>query len=327
MSLPSDKPRLSKRSVVLATGALALLSVLFTLGRPMRAGEHDDYRTRMRQLRVSSAELEQDILRGHMGLPRAHGSSEQELAELRAGVAKLRATVPSFLSEQDRRTLNGVLDDYLRALADEEALLARLEEQKSRQAGPEETMATLRLLLDSPASPEAERLINTYLQMYERSVEGAERFRVILFAVSLLLVAFVLAVLMRLAHTGAALNVLNAELERRVEERTSALSSANTELRESEARKAAILESSLDGIISLDEGGRILEFNPAAEHIFRMPRAEALGRDFLSLALAASVKAEQSGVLQRALRADAAPGRATRLELSALRTDGNTFPA
>jgi PAS domain S-box-containing protein len=220
-----------------------------------------------------------------------------------------------------------VLDDYLRALADEEALLARLEEQKSRQAGPEETMATLRLLLDSPASPEAERLINTYLQMYERSVEGAERFRVILFAVSLLLVAFVLAVLMRLAHTGAALNVLNAELERRVEERTSALSSANTELRESEARKAAILESSLDGIISLDEGGRILEFNPAAEHIFRMPRAEALGRDFLSLALAASVKAEQSGVLQRALRADAAPGRATRLELSALRTDGNTFPA
>jgi PAS domain S-box-containing protein len=326
MSTPSDTPRLSKRSVVLATGALALLCVLFTLGRPMPAAEHDSYRTRMRQLRVLSAELEQDILRTHIGLPRAHGSSREELAGLRQRVAELRA-FPSFLEEQERRTLGAVLDDYLGALADEEALLVRLEEQRARGASEEERTATLRLLLDSPASPEAERLINTYLQFYEGALGRAERFRVTLFAVSLLLVAFVLAVLMRLARAGAALNTLNTELERRVEERTAALSTANTELRESEARKAAILESSLDAIISLDEAGRILDFNPAAEHIFRLPRSQALGRDFLSLALAASVKPEQRGALERALRADAFPGRATRLEVSALRTDGASFPA
>jgi len=316
--------RFSKRSVVLAAGALALLSVLFALGRPTRADEHDSYRTRLRQLRVRSAELEQDILRAHMGLPRAHGEPREEIAGLRARAEELR-NVPSFLAEPERRTLGAVLDDYLRALADEEALLVRLQQQDAGAAGDAE--ATLRQLLDSPASPEAERLINTYLQLYEGALARAERFRIILFAVSLMLVAFVMVVLFRLTRTGAALDALNAQLEARVEERTAALSTANAELRESEARKAAILESSLDGIISLDETGRILEFNPAAELIFRLPRAQAMGRDFLSLALAATVNAEQRATVARALRADAAPGRATRLELQGLRADGNTFPA
>ena len=77
------KTRLSKRSIVLAAGALALLCVLFALGRPMRAGEHDSYRTRLRQLRVLSAEWEQDLLRAHVGLPRQHGEPREELAGLR----------------------------------------------------------------------------------------------------------------------------------------------------------------------------------------------------------------------------------------------------
>ncbi|WPB74525.1 response regulator [Archangium violaceum] len=315
------KTRLSKRSVVLAAGALALLSVLFALGRPMRADEHDRYRTRLRQLRVQSAEMEQNLLRAHMGLARTHGEPREELAALRKRAEELRAA-PSFLTERERRTLNATVDDYLRALADEEALLVRFQAQQGAEAE-----ATLRQMMDSPASPEAERLITTYLQLYEGALARAERFRITLFAISLLLVAFVLAVLVRLARTGAALDALNAQLEARVEERTTALSTANEELRESEARKAAILESSLDGIISLDEAGRILEFNPSAEHIFQLPRAQALGRDFVSLALAATVKAEQRGTVARALRADATPGRATRLELQGLRADGGTFPA
>ncbi|WP_430384138.1 histidine kinase dimerization/phospho-acceptor domain-containing protein [Archangium violaceum] len=338
------KTLLSKRSVVLAAGALVLLCVLFALGRPMRAAEHDSYRTRLRQLRVKSAELEQDTLRTHLGLPQAQGSSPEKVAELRLRAAELRA-FPSLLPEREQRTLGAVLDAYVRALVDEELLLARLHEQTAGRPELEapraeletraralltqerEADATLRRLMEHPASLEAERLITTYLQLYEGALARAERFRIILFAFSLLLVAFVLMVLMRLARTGAALDTLNAELERRVEERTSAFATANAGLRESEDRKAAILESSLDGIISLDEGGRILEFNPAAEHIFRLPRAQALGRDFLSLELAVTVKAEQREKVRRALRADATPGHATRLELSCLRIDGSTFPA
>jgi len=58
--------------------------------------------------------------------------------------------------------------------------------------------------------------------------------------------------LVRLGQASRALNTLNSELEHRVEERTAALSAANTELRASEARKAAILEGSVDGIAALD---------------------------------------------------------------------------
>ncbi|MFL5355093.1 ATP-binding protein [Archangium sp.] len=398
------KTRLSKRSVVLAVGALALLCVLFALGRPMRAAEHDTYRTRLRQLRIQSAELEQAIPQLHPGSTDALDSSPEKLAALRLKATELR-DFPSLLPAQGQRELSAVLDSYVRALVDEELLLSRLLEQEAGRAETwadfgqrastlmnllppgeprgraraladavlasvdagsaarmEEAFASLAVLTagkpeleaarteletraralltqekgvdatpqrlqERRASPEAERLITTYLQLYESALASTEHFRIILFAFSLLLVAFVLAVLVRLARTGEALDTLNAELERRVVERTAALSTANAELSESEARKAAILEGSLDGIISLDETGRILEFNPAAEHIFRLPRAQALGREFLSRGLAATVNAELREKVTRALRADAEPGRATRLELSCLRTDGATFPA
>src|SRR6185369_13245614 len=40
------------------------------------------------------------------------------------------------------------------------------------------------------------------------------------------------------------------------------------ELKRSEARKAAILDSALDSILTIDQEGRITEFNPAAERTF-----------------------------------------------------------
>ena len=54
-------------------------------------------------------------------------------------------------------------------------------------------------------------------------------------------------------------------------------------LRQSEARNAAILETALDGIITVDHQGRIVEFNPAAEKTFGFTRAEALEMPFGAL--------------------------------------------
>ena len=48
--------------------------------------------------------------------------------------------------------------------------------------------------------------------------------------------------------------------------------------RELAAHHSAILEAALDCIITIDDQGRVLEFNPAAERTFGYRRDEAIGR-------------------------------------------------
>ncbi|MFP2932126.1 DAHL domain-containing protein, partial [Pyxidicoccus sp. 3LG] len=283
------RPRLSKRSVVLAAGALLLLCGLFAVGRPWAVAENDRYRTMLRQLRVASAELELDILRARQGLPEVHGSAPSDFAALRARAEELR-TFPGFLPDVDRRALGATLDAYERALTESESLLARSREADARGEKREADVA-LQALLERSSSAEAERLINTYLQLYERTQGRNERSRIAFFGVSLLLGAYVLVVLVRLSRASSELSTLNSDLEGRVEERTAALSTANEGLRASETRKASILEAAPDGILLLDAKGHLLELNPAAERTFRLTSAQAVGRDFLALALPASLPA------------------------------------
>ena len=53
----------------------------------------------------------------------------------------------------------------------------------------------------------------------------------------------------------------------------------NKSLRDSERRKAAIVGSAFDSIISFDANGRIIDFNPAAEQMFGRARAQVIGHD------------------------------------------------
>ena len=69
----------------------------------------------------------------------------------------------------------------------------------------------------------------------------------------------------------AQVSALNAELERRVAQRTEALG-------ESEGRLAGVIQSAMDSILTVDEEQRIVLFNAAAERMFRCPAAEALGQ-------------------------------------------------
>ena len=55
--------------------------------------------------------------------------------------------------------------------------------------------------------------------------------------------------------------------------------SVEERLRASEGRWRAVVESAVDGIIVIDEKGRIEAFNPAAERLFGYSEQEVLGRN------------------------------------------------
>jgi PAS domain S-box-containing protein len=59
---------------------------------------------------------------------------------------------------------------------------------------------------------------------------------------------------------------------------TRRLADSQRTLRISQARLDAVVSSAMDGIITIDEGQRIVLFNRAAERIFRLPVWEALGQ-------------------------------------------------
>ena len=97
-------------------------------------------------------------------------------------------------------------------------------------------------------------------------------------------------------------------------------------LRESEARKGAMLEAALDAIVSIDAGGRIIEFNPAAEAMFGYPREQVLGAQMVELIVPPALRARHREGLRRYLGGGEPRILGRRVELSALRVDGTEFP-
>ncbi|MFM8271181.1 MAG: PAS domain S-box protein [Gemmata sp.] len=101
---------------------------------------------------------------------------------------------------------------------------------------------------------------------------------------------------------------------------------AERRTRESEARKAAILHSALDSIISIDHEGRVVDFNPAAEFTFGCPAASVIGRLFGDLFVPPAYREAHKRGMERFLRTGEGPALNRRLELPALRADGTEFP-
>ncbi len=98
-------------------------------------------------------------------------------------------------------------------------------------------------------------------------------------------------------------------------------------LRESEARKSAILESALDAIITMDQDGRIVDFNPAAEELLRCGRAQAHGRTVAELMIPERLREKHQQGLKRVLDTGHSSIIGRRFEIAALRADGSEFEA
>jgi PAS domain S-box-containing protein len=92
------------------------------------------------------------------------------------------------------------------------------------------------------------------------------------------------------------------------------------------AAQAAILQAALDAILTIDHEGRIVEFNPAAEHIFGHKRNEVLGRDMAGLLIPPRLREQHHRGLARNLATGEGPVLGRRIEMPALRSDGVEFP-
>src|SRR5437667_63119 len=89
------------------------------------------------------------------------------------------------------------------------------------------------------------------------------------------------------------------------------------------ALNRAMLDSALDAIITMDAGGRVREFNPAAERIFGFKRAEAIGKELAELIVPPELRAQHRRGLAHYLKTGEGPVLGHRIEITGLRSDGS----
>jgi PAS domain S-box-containing protein len=102
---------------------------------------------------------------------------------------------------------------------------------------------------------------------------------------------------------------------------------ADDALWQSETRKAAILDSVLDCIVTMDADGRVIEFNVAAERTFGYTRAEAIGRLLADLIIPPRFRAAHAAGLAQYLATGQGPLIGKLTEVVAVRSDGTEIPA
>ena len=93
----------------------------------------------------------------------------------------------------------------------------------------------------------------------------------------------------------------------------------------SEALSAAIVAAATDSIITFDEAGRIVEFNPAAEQTFGRLRADVLGQPIHMLIMPPHQRERYTESIARFVASGARHGR--RNEIEAMRADGAPIPS
>ncbi|HEX2411458.1 MAG TPA: PAS domain S-box protein [Solirubrobacteraceae bacterium] len=97
-------------------------------------------------------------------------------------------------------------------------------------------------------------------------------------------------------------------------------------LRESDARKSAIIDAAFDCVITMDHHGDVIEVNDRAEQTFGYTAAEMVGRELAELIVPPELRDAHRHGLARAVAAGAVHVPDHPLDLMAMRADGSEFP-
>ena len=112
------------------------------------------------------------------------------------------------------------------------------------------------------------------------------------------------------------------ELKRRDAE----LSAKVSELEASEALKSSIFDHAMAALVSTDEAGHIVEFNPAAAGMFGIAREQALGRSVADVMIPPRLRDAHHAGMARVSAGGEQRIIGRRIEMTALRADGREFP-
>ncbi|HUQ12331.1 MAG TPA: PAS domain S-box protein [Steroidobacteraceae bacterium] len=101
---------------------------------------------------------------------------------------------------------------------------------------------------------------------------------------------------------------------------------AERALRLSEERNQLIVETALDGVITINQAGKITGWNTHAEKMFGWSRSEAMDRELAGLIIPESLREKHREGLKRYVSTGAARVLNKRIELSGLHRGGHEFP-
>jgi PAS domain S-box-containing protein len=123
------------------------------------------------------------------------------------------------------------------------------------------------------------------------------------------------------AELLATMSALGDQIGQAVERRRDA-----DALRAKEARHRTMLDAALDCVVTIDHEGRVVDFNPAAERTFGYRAEEAVGREMAELIVPPDLRERHRQGLARYLATETPVLLDRRVEITAMRADGSTFP-
>ena len=122
------------------------------------------------------------------------------------------------------------------------------------------------------------------------------------------------------------LSAKNIQLETEIEESAISLEQEVGLRVESEILSRRILDMALDAVISVDQAGKVIYWNPRAELIFGYSAPYAQGKSILQLVVEPREHSAIEGRLKQFINNDIKSIKADRFEMMAVRVDGQRIP-
>ena len=103
-------------------------------------------------------------------------------------------------------------------------------------------------------------------------------------------------------------------------------SQADKALRHNEKKLLAVIDGALDGIVTINETGALVEFNPAAERIFGYTKEQVIGKSLAEVMVPPQQRQAHISKHRQFVQTGEKHIFDRRVELTAMRSDGSEFP-